>query len=121
MVLAFPILFKPDFLGGKRAKLDEITIDVVTAGEQQPESDHGFESDKSFAGSFDEKRWRSAVGWFSYNLKDPNKEAAGIQLTYNGQDSDNYFKIYVNDYLLIEEIIKGNNEDSFFTKKIFFS
>lgn len=104
----------------KEQKLDEITVDVVTAGEQQPESDHGFESDKSFAGSFDEKRWRSAVGWFSYNLKDPNIEAAGIQLTYNGQDGDNYFKIYVNDYLLTEEIIKGGKEDSFFTKKYAF-
>ena len=104
----------------KEQKLDEITVDVVTAGEQQPESDHGFEGDKSFAGSFNEKRWRSAIGWFSYVLKDPNTEAVGIQLTYNSQDSDNYFKIYVNDYLLNEEIIKGNKEDAFFTKKYTF-
>ena len=100
----------------REQRLDEITIDVVASGEQQPESDHGFESEKSFAGSYSEKRWRSATGWFSYVLKDSKKEAVGIQLTYNSQDSDNYFKIYVNDNLLAEEVVSGNNEDSFFTK-----
>lgn len=94
----------------KEQLLDEITIDVVAAGEQQPESDHGFEGENSNAGTISEKRWRSASGWFSYVLKDPKKEAIGIQVIYDGQQADNNFKIFINDQLLVEEGIIGKME-----------
>ncbi|MCU1516352.1 MAG: hypothetical protein JWQ75_1073, partial [Pseudarthrobacter sp.] len=43
-------------------------IDSVTAGEQQPESDHHFAGESTRAGGSDGVHWRSATGWFSYVL-----------------------------------------------------
>jgi hypothetical protein len=55
----------------QRMALDAITLDKVTCGEQQPESDHFFSSEQSMTGTDDETgaHWRSARGWFSYRMK----------------------------------------------------
>ncbi|MBT2534124.1 glycoside hydrolase family 127 protein [Arthrobacter sp. ISL-48] len=55
-------------------RLDELAasagdvIDSVTAGEQQPESDHHFAGESTRAGGSDGLHWRNATGWFSYTL-----------------------------------------------------
>lgn len=56
-------------------------IDAVTAGEQQPESDHFFAGEATRAGGQDGVHWRSATGWFSYVLRDPSGRAASIRVT----------------------------------------
>ena len=57
-------------------------IDAVTAGEQQPEADHGFAGDASFAGGDGVRHWRAASGWFSYTLTDPQGRARRVRLTF---------------------------------------
>ena len=52
--------------------LTAITVDKVTAGEQQPESDHSFHEENSTSGVTEDTRWREATGWFSYQLKHTN-------------------------------------------------
>lgn len=58
----------------------EAVIDAVTAGEQQPEADHFFTGEATRAGGQDGLHWRTATGWFSYTLKDPNREAAFLRV-----------------------------------------
>lgn len=60
--------------------LDERTVDHVTVGEQQPESDHAFAGQDSTVGRLEGRRWRSATGWFRYTLKDPGGEAITLRV-----------------------------------------
>lgn len=63
--------------------LDAQTVDKVTCGEQQPESDHFVQMDKSNAGSDDEgAHWRETRGEFSYQLRNPSKDAAVLMLKF---------------------------------------
>ncbi|MEU4385023.1 beta-L-arabinofuranosidase domain-containing protein [Promicromonospora sp. NPDC023805] len=51
-------------------------FDKVTAGEQQPEVDHGFTGERTRAGGADGVHWRSTTGWFEYRLRCPDTAAA---------------------------------------------
>lgn len=51
-------------------------FDKVTAGEQQPEVDHGFVGERTRAGGADGVHWRSTTGWFEYRLRCPDAAAA---------------------------------------------
>lgn len=86
-------------LAAKEAENQKIaanTIDVVFAGEQQPESDHFIESENSATGVFRDKHWRSAKGWFSYKMRDSEKKALKIQISYFGAGSDQGFILELN-------------------------
>lgn len=89
--------------------LDARTIDRVTPGEQQPESDHNFKYLNSESGIHMDRHWRHAAGWFSYDLKNPNKLDAVLQITYSGGDANRRFGIYLNDKLLqmVDLVAKG--------------
>ncbi|WP_125775994.1 beta-L-arabinofuranosidase domain-containing protein [Antribacter gilvus] len=51
-------------------------VDRVTAGEQQPEVDHGFAGEATRAGGGGGIHWRSTTGWFEYRLRTPERPAA---------------------------------------------
>jgi hypothetical protein len=53
----------------------EAVFDRVTAGEQQPEVDHGFAGERTRAGGADGIHWRSTTGWFEYRLRRPDGAA----------------------------------------------
>lgn len=57
-------------------------IDAVAAGEQQPEADHGFAGEGTTAGGDGTRHWRSASGWFSYLLTDPDGRAQTLRLIF---------------------------------------
>ena len=98
------------------AKLAAMTIDMVNSGEQQPESDHFVKSENSNTGVNRNRHWRDATGWFSYQMKDKNKEATYLRLTYFGRDKDRSFKILINDTELAEVTLDGSHGDEFYTK-----
>lgn len=100
----------------KERRLEELTIDKVAPGEQQPESDHFIKSKNSNIGVNQDRHWRDASGWFSYVLKNENHEAEKVQITYFGLDRDRNFKIFVNDILIAEENLDGSKGYTFFTK-----
>ena len=104
----------------KQQKLEALTVDKVSPGEQQPESDHFIKSENSNIGVNQDRHWRDASGWFSYVLKDKNNEAAKLQVTYFGQDRDRNFNIYVNGQLLAEEHLTGIKAMPFLPKIICF-
>lgn len=91
------------------------TIDVVYAGEQQPESDHFIESENSATGVNRDRHWRDAKGWFSYKLNDKEKKAEIIRVTYFGRDRDRRFKILVNDVTVADVTFDGSRGNDFFT------
>ena len=104
----------------KARKLAEValaarTIDVVYAGEQQPESDHFIQSSGSQTGTFQNRHWRDARDWFSYQLKDPKSEAGGLRLTYFGKDRDRHFSILVNGTQVADVQLDGSKGDGFYT------
>ncbi|SDM07468.1 glycoside hydrolase family 127 protein [Pedobacter antarcticus] len=94
--------------------LDAITVDKVSTGEQQPESDHGFKGENTWEGVFKDRHFRTGTGWFSYILKNPESKASGIRLTYFGKESDRNFEIYANDVLLETVKLEGNRGDHFY-------
>jgi uncharacterized protein len=97
----------------KRA-LAAITVDEVAPGEQQPESDHGYQGHNTESGVHKDRHWRHAKGWFSYVLKNPAMEARKLRITYYGLDSGRTFDIYVNQQKLATVQMDGSQGDHFY-------
>ncbi len=94
--------------------LAAMTIDEVSPGEQQPESDHFIRSEKSNIGVNQDRHWRDAEGWFSYDLRDKEREAKTLRLTYFGEDSGRNFKIVINGHVVAEEGFDEPKGDQFY-------
>ena len=94
--------------------LEKRTVDHVAPGEQQPESEHNFKGEKTESGMYNGRFWRHAQGWFSYDLKNKNKEAKVLRVTYSGEDSGRNFDILVNGKLLANVHLDGSQGDTFF-------
>lgn len=99
-------------------KLEAITIDLVTAGEQQPESDHNFKGEKTDTGMFKERHYRNGQGSFSYDLKNTNLEAQKLRITYFGADKNRNFDIFVNAVLVASINMDGSEGNQFIDKTI---
>lgn len=71
-----------------RLALEMITADKVTCGEQQPESDHFVEMERSRNGDHNGRHWRMAMpeGWFSYTLSTRGHEAKHLRVTCTGRE-----------------------------------
>lgn len=96
------------------AYLREITLDFVAPGEQQPESDHGILSENSNSGLNQNKHWRDATGWFSYDLRNKEAKAKTLRVTYFGKDAGRNFKIMINGTVIAEPHLKGSRGNEFF-------
>lgn len=101
----------------KVANLMAKTIDVVSPGEQQPESDHFMESERTFSGVTFNRHWRAAGGWFSYLLTDKNHEAKKLSITYYGNEWNHRFAIFINDREVAKVDLKNGKPDEFFTEE----
>ncbi|MFV5690461.1 beta-L-arabinofuranosidase domain-containing protein [Flavobacterium sp. LT1R49] len=99
-------------------KLEAITVDVVTAGEQQPESDHNFKGEKTDTGIFKERHYRNGQGSFSYDLKNPLLQAHKLRITYFGADKNRNFDVYVNAILVASMNMDGTEGNQFIDKII---
>jgi DUF1680 family protein len=97
----------------KRA-LEARTVDQVTPGEQQPESDHGFQGEQTEMGTFRNRHWRNATGWFSYNLRNPKRAARTLRVTYAGGDKNRQFSILLNGQPLAKVRLEGNPQGNFY-------
>ncbi len=96
-------------------KLSKITVDQVFTGEQQPESDHMFKGENTATGIFRDRHWRAARGWFSYELKNPNKEARFIRLTYFGKEAGRKFKLLIDGQAIAKINMEGEKGNDFYT------
>lgn len=77
-------------------KLDLITVDKIQLGEQQPESDHYFESKDSNTGYMEDRHFRDAKGWFSYRMKNPGKNAAYLYVLYFDANANRSLNVEIN-------------------------
>ncbi|QCR23577.1 glycoside hydrolase family 127 protein [Pontibacter sp. SGAir0037] len=94
--------------------LDSRTVDQVAPGEQQPESDHNYQGEGAESGVHQDRHWRHASGWFSYDLKDPKKEARTLRVTYYGQDMNRNFDILINNKRIETVRLDGSKGNTFF-------
>ena len=81
-------LAKQEMEEQERLALEMITTDKVTCGEQQPESDHFVEMEKSRNGDHNGRHWRMAMpeGWFSYTMNTRGQEAKNLRITCTGRE-----------------------------------
>lgn len=94
-------------------ELEKQTIDEVATGEQQPESEHNFKGQGTEAGVHNDRHWRHTSDWFSYDLKDPHREATRLRVTYFGGDAGRSFDILINDEVLASVELKGDGGAQF--------
>ncbi len=94
--------------------LERTTVDKVAPGEQQPESDHNFQGEQTETGVFRDVHFRRATGWFSYDLKNKNKAAKKLRVTYHGADKNQSFNLYLNGTLLKTVAFEKETDASFF-------
>ena len=97
----------------ERARLDNITADMVVCGEQQPESDHFVEMEKSVIGSEQGTPWRETRGWFSYKMKSKGKPVNAVMIN-SFSDASRDAEVYVNG----EKIGEVNGKDALHVLKL---
>ncbi len=97
-----------------RLQLQAKTIDQVSPGEQQPESDHFYKGEQAETGLHNGRHWRHTRAWFSYELNDKQQEAKTLQITYAGVDTGRQFDIQLNN-VVIARVESTGNAQAFFT------
>lgn len=97
----------------QKLDLENSTVDQVAPGEQQSEVDHQFKGENTESGVFKDKHWRSARGWFSYQLKNNPNAGKKLRVTFYGADKSS-FDIFINGALLKNENLAGAKGNSFF-------
>jgi hypothetical protein len=98
----------------EKLALEEITVDQVAPGEQQPEVEHNYKGEKSESGTYNDWHWRNASGWFSYLLTNKNNAGKKLLISYYGTDKNVAFDIMVNGVLLKKESLDGSKGDTLF-------
>ena len=87
-----------------RQALENRTVDKVSPGEQQPETDHRMETDNSEKGNTEGVFFRDAKDghYFSYLMQTKGETDLSLQLKFWGQDEwrTSEFDIYIDDRLL---------------------
>ena len=103
-----------DYLDGmakaelERQELEERTVDKVQPGEQQPETDHKMETDRSNTGNTNDVFWRDARDghYFSYLMQTGGQTTLQLQLKYWGVGE---WKTHEFDILIDDQLVKSVN------------
>jgi len=124
--LYFPVIESEEEIASRRASLsqkDEVfrrlasrTVDEIALGEQQPEADHFYKSGRTRSGNIDGFFWRSPEDWMSYQLRNKDRNANEIQLTFIPEEANTQVEVLINDKLLVEEEIGKTSDKAPFTK-----
>ncbi|MCP5532440.1 MAG: glycoside hydrolase family 127 protein [Akkermansiaceae bacterium] len=100
----------------EKAALEAATIDMVTAGEQQPEVEHDFKGEDTETGIHEGRHWRHGK-WFQYTLDMRGEEAADLEVMYWGGDAGRSFDILVNGSVIATETLDGSQPGRFIRKR----
>jgi hypothetical protein len=90
----------------QKLALEKRTIDYVATGEQQPETDHAMQKEKSDTGNQFNEFWRSARdgGYFSYDLTTNSETGLSLFVRYWGAEwGGRKLDIFIDDEKLITE------------------
>jgi len=88
-------------------KLDNITTDKIQLGEQQPESDHFIDSKDSNTGYMEDRHFREAKGWFSYQMRNKDKNAKYLYLIYFDANNNRTLNVEINGTKAISKNFDG--------------
>ncbi len=87
----------------ERQKLEAMTVDKVQPGEQQPETDHKMETDRSNTGNTNDVFWRDARDghYFSYLMQTEGRTDLSLRLQFwgVGEWKTHEFDIFIDDQL----------------------
>lgn len=97
-----------------KAELAQRTVDLIYPGEQQPESDHFIKYEDSRTGSRDNRHFRMAKGWFSYDLN-AKEEASSLLLVLHKGDNKPKTKIYIDDKEINVSPATADPDENFIT------
>jgi len=98
----------------QKAELAGRTIDLIYPGEQQPESDHFIKYEDSRTGTRDNRHFRTAKGWFSYELK-IKEPASALMLVLHKGDNKPETKIFIGDKETSATPIVADLDENFIT------
>lgn len=104
-------------LENERMAIRDRTIDFVATGEQQPETDHMLQYEKSTTGNQHDEFWRDARdnGYFSYRMKTGSGTNLSLMVRYWGAEwGSRKFEIYIDDEKLAAEDNTGRWNQSVF-------
>lgn len=93
-------------LENEKIDIQNRTVDYIAPGEQQPEVDHGLQSEKSRKGNNHNEFWREAAGggFFSYRMNTQKNKDLTLRVRYWGAEwGSRKFDIYIDDKLLKSE------------------
>jgi len=93
-------------------KLNKISIDKITLGEQQPESDHFIEFKDAYTGYKEDHHYRDASGWFSYRMFNKVRSARYLYITYFNADPNRLLNIDINGKNVISKILDGKSANT---------
>jgi len=88
-------------------KLDNITTDKIQLGEQQPESDHFIDSKDSNTGYMEDRHFREAKDWFSYQMRNKDKNAKYLYLLYFDANNNRTLNVEINGIKVISKNFDG--------------
>jgi DUF1680 family protein len=106
----------------EKLALEKRTIDFVAIGEQQPETDHAMQKEKSGTGNNLNEFWRDARngGYFSYDLATNSETNLSLYVRYWGAEWGNRkFDIYIDDEKLVTEDNTGRWNQSMFKDVVY--
>ncbi|MDQ0232555.1 DUF1680 family protein [Metabacillus malikii] len=108
-------------------KINEMTIDVVSPHEQQPEVEHSIEKKNSRSGYLNlfNRGWRDSIGegYFSYQMKVDPEKTSYLVVTYSGNDTtvhengrayDREFDIMIDNQTITSVSLKANQPGQLF-------
>lgn len=104
----------------RKKKIEEMTIDFVQLGEMQPERDHHFDGERTYASEFRGKKMRSSRnGWFSVDMDVFKGQPMGLVVEYwGGFPGSKTFDILIDGKYLATENI-SNKKDGQFIHEIY--
>jgi len=101
----------------QKQRLDQITLDRVIPGEQQPEADHNLQHERSESGNYRNRSLRhvQSPGWFSYDLRVDPEQSVSLYILYWGRETGRRtVDILVDGQTLVTENPVGKwNQDEF--------
>lgn len=100
----------------EQSERESATLDVVTAGEQQPEVEHTLAGEGMETGVHDQRRWRHGK-WFEYTLDPKGSTHVEVEVTYWGGDSGRAFDILANGEQIAQQSLDGSQPGSFMRKR----
>ncbi|MFC6102167.1 glycoside hydrolase family 127 protein [Olivibacter domesticus] len=80
----------------KMQAMERITLDKVICGEQQPESDHTFQSEDSWTGYDNGLHWRQTKSWFSYQFINKSRQAKYLYVQSLKSSNDGHYDVMIN-------------------------